>query len=115
MRRVRGKGGIAEDILTGKGPSRLLDFGKKNERIEYVKDAESLKEVLSGLKSKQEYLDYETLRVAERDVALATHRPDIKGTNIKESSAEIKRLELKYGKTGIERLRDISNLTVSLS
>lgn len=106
IRRVRGKGGIAEEMLTGKGVFRLKDFGTPQETIDYYGLA--LKEALAGLNSKEEYMDYETLRVAERDVALATYRPDIKGTNKESSQAEIDRIEAKYGSRGMKRLRKIS-------
>ncbi len=107
LRRIRGKGGIAEEMLTGKGPSKLVNFGTPEEKIEYVKDAKSLQAILSGLATQEEYSDYETLRIAERDVALATYRPDIKGTDLKESSRVIEVIENKYG-DGIKKLRDIS-------
>lgn len=109
IRRLRGKGGIVEEMLTGKGPFRVVNYGTEKEAIQYVKNPKSLKTILSQLKSRQEYIDYETLRVAERDAALAIHRPDIKGTDLKASRAEIIRLENKYSAEDMARLRKISD------
>jgi hypothetical protein len=108
IRRLRGTGGVVEEMLTGKGPFRIINYGTEKETVQYVKGAKSLKDILSPLKSRQEYIDYETLRVAERDVALAIHRPDIKGTDLKSSQAEIERLEAEYSPEEMTKLRKIS-------
>jgi hypothetical protein len=102
INRVWGKGGIVEVFVAGKGPHRLDAEGKPV----YIKDMQSLKEIVKDL-NPQEYEDYETLRIAERDVALARFRPDITGTDIKSSSEVIEAIERKYGE-GIKKLRDIS-------
>jgi hypothetical protein len=102
INRVWGKGGIVEVFVAGKGPHRLDAEGKPV----YIKDMQSLKEIVKDL-NPQEYEDYETLRIAERDVALARFRPDIIGTDIELSTQVIEALERKYGDR-IKKLRDTS-------
>jgi len=102
INKVWGKGGIVEVFVAGKGPHRYDEGGKP----EYIEGSQSLKEIVKDL-SPQEYEDYETLRIAERDIALATFRPDIKGTDIEASSQVVKALEKKYG-DNIKKLRDVS-------
>jgi len=74
---------------------------------EYSDIEKSLSDILKPLKSGQEYQDYEQLRVAEREIALARYRPDIKGVNAEQARLTIDVLETKYG-DDIERLRKIS-------
>jgi hypothetical protein len=103
IRRQRGKGGIVEDTIAGNGPSELQEDGT----IKYKKTS-SLKDILAGLKTKEEYRDYETMRVAERDIALSIHNPKVKGLTPDQSREELDRLEAKYGTAGMEKLRKIS-------
>jgi len=102
INRVWGKGGIVEVFVAGKGPHRLDIEGKPV----YIEGSQSLKDIVKGL-NPQEYEDYETLRIAERDVALARFRPDIKATDIETSTQVINAMERKYGE-GIKKLRDAS-------
>ncbi|MDO9463822.1 MAG: LPD38 domain-containing protein [bacterium] len=102
INRVWGKGGIVEVFVAGKGPHRLDVEGKPV----YIENTQSLKEIVKDL-NPQEYEDYETLRIAERDVALARFRPDITGTDIEASTQVINALERKYGDK-IKKLRDTS-------
>ena len=102
INRVWGKGGIVEVFVAGKGPHRYDKEGKPV----YIEGTQSLKEIVKDL-NPQEYEDYETLRVAERDVALAKFRPDIKATDLKSSTQVIEAIEKKYGER-IKKLRDIS-------
>ena len=109
IRRNRGIGGITEDVLEGKGPQKIENFGTPNEKIVYTNNGKSLKKILSGLKSNEEYEDYETLRIAKRDLALAEYNPTVEGLHKEESLAEIKRIEAKYSPKDLARLNNISN------
>lgn len=103
IRRIRGRGGIVEDTIKGKGPSKIDGNGN----VVYRKGSKALLDILQPLNTEDLQSDYEALRIAERDVALAIHRPEIKGTNRESSEKVIKLLEKKYGKD-IKKLREIS-------
>lgn len=104
IRRLRGKGGIVESALASpKSLKALEDSGI----TEYSGITKSLKDILKPLKSKEEYQDYEQLRVAEREVAFARYRPDIKGVDEDQARLTIDVLEKKYGDR-IKKLREVS-------
>ncbi|MBU1145917.1 MAG: hypothetical protein KJ971_08735, partial [Firmicutes bacterium] len=95
IRRIRGKGGIVEDAVAGKGPSRVNEDGT----ITY-KSSKSLKTILSPLKTKTEYRDYEIWRTAKRDVALYELRDEdqYKDIDVELSRKVIEEISSKYGK-----------------
>ena len=104
VRRLRGKGGIVEAGLTSPEAFKALE---EDGITEYSEIDKSLADILKPLKSKEEVEDYEQLRIAERDVAFAKYRPDIKGVDNEEAELTIEFLEDKYG-DDIERLRNVS-------
>lgn len=105
VRRLRGLGGIVEEMLTGKG---VLGYGIDGQETTYVPGTRSLKAILTPLKTQEQYRDYESLRVAERERALAIHRPELRGNDRARAEFEIRRLERKYGPDGMARLRQVS-------
>ncbi len=105
IRRMRGLGGIAEEMLAGKG---ALRYGVDGQETVYVPGTKSLKDILSPLKTQEQYRDYESLRAAERERALAIHRPELVGNDRARAEFEISRLERKYGPDGMAMLRGVS-------
>ncbi len=105
IRRMRGLGGIAEEMLAGKG---ALRYGVDGQETTYVPGTKSLKDILSPLKTQEQYRDYESLRAAERERALAIHRPELVGNDRARAEFEISRLERKYGPDGMAMLRGVS-------
>lgn len=105
MRRLRGLGGIAEEMLAGKG---ALRYGIDGQETTYVPGTKSLKDILAPLKTEELYRDYESLRAAERERALAIHRPDVRGNDQARAEFEIRRLERKYGPEAMAMLRGVS-------
>jgi len=104
IQRVRGQGGLTEAALHSPQAFRGL---KEDGITEYNEITKSLEEILKPLDSKEEYQDYEQLRIEERNVALAIHRPDIKGIDQEKAELAIQFLEDKYGEK-IEKFRKVS-------
>jgi len=95
IRRIRGKGGIVEAILTS---PKALESLKENDITEYGGIDISLKEILGNLgNNKIVYQDYERYRVAQRDLSFAEYRPDIKGVDAAKASKVLSLLKDKYG------------------
>ena len=110
IRKIRGKGGISDILLTGERLDRLKGDTNLGPYFKHVK--ESLKSVLDGIKSKQMYRDYETMRVAQRELALdeanKTREKKIKGLRPDKATKALDKLQKKYGKEGFKELEDIS-------
>lgn len=119
IRRRRGESGMTETILTSENIQEATKALEEDGITEYRHITDSLANILSGLKSEAMYRDYERMRVYERDLALAKHRPDpkglldsvIKGVNKRKAEKVLGFLKEKYGETPNGRVLGLSEIS----
>jgi len=111
IRRRRGESGMSEVILTSDNVREALKELEKDGITEYRHITESLGSILEGIKGEAMYRDYERMRVYERDLALAEHRPDIKHVNARKAAKVLGFLKEKYGSTPDGRVLGLSEIS----
>lgn len=111
IRRRRGESGVSETILASKNVEQVMKELEKDGITEYRHIKTSLADILKDITSDSMYRDYERMRVAERDLALAKYRPDIKGVNAKKARMILDLLKKKYGETADGRVETLSQIS----
>jgi hypothetical protein len=93
--RMRGLGGITNEILAGKGIPTYWRDGEETKQHTTM----SLKDILSQLGNRDTQYNYEVLRKGERMLALAKHRPELTPARKQQMLADIAYVKALYGAT----------------